>query len=90
MSTLQPRPVRTYSDVLYQVCSIASVLYVHFRPDWHAALWRTCGLDVPIDQEPTLSQLYVAEEFLLSELNNAHQRTEMLLEQTTCREEKPA
>ena len=90
MSTLQPRPIRSYSDVLYQVCSMASVLYVHFRPGWHAALWRTCGITVPIGEEPTLAQLYVAEEFLLSELNDAHQRTEMLLEQITSREEKPA
>lgn len=90
MNTLTPRPTKTYSDVLYQVHAIANALYVHFRPGWYAALWRTCGLDVPIDQEPTLSQLYIAEEFLLSELNDMHQRTEMLLEQLTSREEESA
>ena len=71
---------------------MASVLYVHFHPAaaYFAALWRTCGIEVAIGEEPTLAQLYVAEEFLLSELQEAHQRTEKLLEQTTSREETSA
>lgn len=90
MNTLEPRQTRQYSDVLYQVQGIAHVLYPWFSPGFYAALWRTCGIEVEIGHEPTLSQLYVAEEFLLSELNDMHGRTEMLLEQMTSKEDKTA
>lgn len=76
-----------YVSVLYQVQALAKVVYPYFTPGWHIALWETAGITVPVGEDPTLSQLYLVEEFLIAVLNEMHEQTLMLLEAQGRREE---
>ena len=80
LETLQPRRPRGYSDVLYQVRAMAMILYPYFKPGWDVTLWRTAGIEVEIGEDPTLSQLYLVEAWLLDELQKMHEATEKILE----------
>lgn len=89
---LTPRKTNSYADVLYQVQALASVVYP-FRTMRDAgrlfieSVYETAGIVVPVGEDPTLSQLYLVEEYLIAVLNEMHEQTLMLLEQQGRREE---
>jgi len=44
------------------------------------AIYETAGITVERGEEPTLSQLYLVEAFLLDQLQQQHQEVERMLE----------
>lgn len=79
-----PRTPRGYSDVLYQVQGLAHVVFL--RPatrdngySFMQALYREAGIEVEVGEEPTLSQLYIVEGWLLDKLQEVHQIIERML-----------
>ena len=77
---LQPRQNRSYSDCLYFVQSLANCVYPMFQPleEWRRGIFDAVG--IPYTDEPTLGQLWLIEEFLLSKVQEMHQQTEVLME----------
>ena len=81
---MEPRTSRGYSDVLYQVQALAHVVFP--RPamrdnsySFMQAIYRQAGIEVPVGEEPTLSQLYIVEGWLLDKLQEMHLITERML-----------
>lgn len=89
---LTPRKPDSYLSVIYQVQALAKVVYSHRRTggtgqDFMAMVYETAGIIVPAGEDPTLSQLYLVEEYLIAVLNEMHEQTLMLLEAQGRREE---
>ena len=81
---MDARTPRGYSDVLYQVQGLAHVVFL--RPatrdngySFMHALYREAGIEVPVGEDPTLSQLYIVEGWLLEKLQEMHLTTERML-----------
>jgi hypothetical protein len=73
---MNPRQIRNYSDCLYFVQAVANCVYPYAPP---AEMWRRGIFDaagIPYTDEPTLSQLYAINAFLLDELKKMHEQTE--------------
>lgn len=82
------RTIRSYADVLYHVRALACACYPSYRQaNFESMIWEEAGIDVPVGEDPTLSQLYLVEEWLLDQLNEMHEQTLMLLGQQGRREE---
>jgi len=80
---MQRRAIRSYSDVMYVVQALAKCLYPYyqdFEKPWIMAIYETAGITVERGEEPTLSQLYLVEAFLLDQLQQQHQEVERMLE----------
>lgn len=77
---MQARQNRNYSDVLYFVQCLANCVYPMFRPleDWRRGVFDAVG--IPYTDEPTLSQLWLIEAFLIEKIAEMHQQTERLME----------
>ena len=75
-----PRQNQDYSDCLYFVQALANCVYPYFRPieQWRRALFDAVGM--PYTDEPTISQLWLIEDFLLEKIQEMHQQTEKLME----------
>ena len=79
---MQRRTIRSYSDVLYSVQALARCLYPYYQDyekPWLATVYQTVGITVERGQEPTLSQLYLVQAFLLDQLQQQHQEVEEMM-----------
>lgn len=76
---MEARQIRNYSDLLYAIQALANCVYPYTAP---AEAWRRGIFDevaIPYTDEPTVSQLYLIEAFLLDKLQEMHKQTEGLL-----------
>ena len=76
---MKPRQNRSYSDCLYFVQSLANCVYPDQPPaeTWRRGIFDAVG--IPYTDEPTISQLWLIEEYLLKHIQEMHNQTEVLM-----------
>lgn len=76
---MNQRNNRNYSDCLYFVQALANCVYPYEPP---AETWRRAIFDqaaIPYTDQPTISQLWLLEAFLIENIDAIHRQTEQLM-----------